>query len=254
MTRFIFFILFITTLSSRAQEFDELRSTLDSKNIQNVFQLFKQENKKDGFVGPKFNVTYQRELITNYSELLIKCDSIVKKSEREFQCYFYYIRIIKFKDTIIYCNASSFKNFSVINYKYSDTILMNIFQSEYFKVYRKLIEIKDLFSEKVIYGNLCGLNGNKLEFRKALDKIIKRKKIKELENWLTSPIAEIQIYAVDGFYQLEKLGYVISPRNLELINQVLSKSGEIQYCSGCFVWYKDIKDIKDKLKLNQGSH
>jgi hypothetical protein len=68
-----------------------------------------------------------------------------------------------------------------------------------------------------------------------------------LNEWLRSPVAEIQVYAIDGFSQLRKQGYKLSEEQRRLIKFIKKKKGNINTCSGCLFSSKTISSVTRRL-------
>lgn len=111
------------------------------------------------------------------------------------------------------------------------------------------MEITNKIADKdfYIYGTICGFIGKEPEYRKKLKLLLFTNNIIELESWLESEIPEIRVYAIDGFYQLLKNGYILTSNQASLIMLIGEQDNQIRVCSGCHYSIKTIKSTVKKI-------
>ncbi|HEX8546817.1 MAG TPA: hypothetical protein VF691_07630, partial [Cytophagaceae bacterium] len=86
------------------------------------------------------------------------------------------------------------------------------------------------------------------EGRQQVGKWVADKNKRELLKWLKSANTEKQIYAVDGLYQLEKVGLKLSEEEKKILAFVVNKSGTMNVCFGCMHTKEEIVSVTRKFK------
>lgn len=165
----------------------------------------------------------------------------------------YYIEILTEKGQIVYCCFSDHKYLNA-----PETILNYKVDKEYKKLseahqdaYGAELNFSHLFvnNDSIVYGSHCGWAGINPGYRSKLDDAVKLMDTALLNAWLSSTITELQVYAVDGFYQLKQKGYVPDDKTLERIALVKSKKGTINQCSGCIYMNREISEATADFKF-----
>jgi hypothetical protein len=123
--------------------------------------------------------------------------------------------------------------------------LKNSFQN----VYNVKLNETDLFTSYV-YGFRCSIDGIEPDKRIELDSIVKQKDILTLNGWLTSANAELQTYAVDGFYQLKMNSFKLTAEQERIIGIIKNKHGTISTCSGCIYGSQTITEVLAKFNFH----
>ena len=225
MRKLLKYFLLISLLNSfykhsQAQTIiDEFKYALKSKVLSNVDSIVKQLIDTNRI--PRYYVKHyiKRQIIDSFYEVTFNL--VNYKTDEDY-------------DVSIVC-----ENNQLVYYKldYDDSFIDHDswirLREIYNKKYNRVIYLNNLFLDDVIYGRACDVAGSLPVYRQKLDYLILNKNIRELDNWLSSPITELQVYAIDGFYQLYKSGYKLTPKEMELINLVKAKKGEIRICIGC---------------------
>ncbi|HEX2532410.1 MAG TPA: hypothetical protein VHK69_01670 [Chitinophagaceae bacterium] len=85
----------------------------------------------------------------------------------------------------------------------------------------------------IVYGGYCGIAGTPSSERKLLEDAVRRQQTELLQNWLRSPVPELQAYAVEGFHRLGKKGVAPDAETLRLIRQAKARKDLVQVCQGC---------------------
>lgn len=89
-------------------------------------------------------------------------------------------------------------------------------------------------TELIIYGFGCSDGGGFYpKEAKSMLAFVENKNTKNLTSWLRQISPELQAYAIDGLYQLQKRGIEISNANNQLVQHIKSRNTEIYHCSGC---------------------
>lgn len=95
-------------------------------------------------------------------------------------------------------------------------------------------DFKSQLSELLVYTLGCGIDGKDYskEHQKMM-KSVKNKNYNKLSEWLRQISPEIQAYAIEGLYRLQKSGIKIKPSELELIDSIKNRLPFVYGCWGC---------------------
>ncbi len=242
----------IFSLSLFGEKIDSIITVLNQKNYKQLEAYLKRaevSSKKDEF---NFNEEISRQIIDSFFEKIINVEEWFPNiKEGSYHGKIYEILILTNGDSIIYAKLVLYPKGPNTNIliQYSDNKLFHQLQKSYSVTYGRKVIIKDFFISYVVYGNRCGRGAVERDYRIRLNKLIESKNIKKLDKWLSSPTAEIQVYAVDGFFQLKEKGYTLTPKELQLINIIKNKKGEIRACSGCIFSSWEITETTEKFKF-----
>lgn len=95
-------------------------------------------------------------------------------------------------------------------------------------------DFKSQLSELLVYTLGCGIDGK--DYSKEHQKMmsyVRNKNYNKLSEWLRQISPEIQAYAIEGLYRLQKSGIKIKPSELELIDSIKSRLPFVYGCWGC---------------------
>jgi len=116
--------------------------------------------------------------------------------------------------------------------------------NELLKKYRNSYDIElnidRLFNNSFIYGESCGIVGKDPIYRLEMNQIIETNDKEKLLDWLKSPVTELQLYAMEAVYKMEKKGMIFTSKVYSMIQLIEKKKGRIKVCSGCHYGYEDI--------------
>ncbi len=122
------------------------------------------------------------------------------------------------------------------------------FKGAYFTTYHDTLIEKELFTQDV-YGQVCGVGGMAPEGQVQLDSMLAISDIAAIRKWLISPIAERQLYAIEGYRALVGAGYTLTDEEERLLEIVKQKKATVETCAGCFfrAWpfLKMVKEIEE---------
>lgn len=113
--------------------------------------------------------------------------------------------------------------------QYTNEIKIREIINKYYGNYSYEKEIYDLFYHRIIYGG-CPRGGNSDQIMTYLVDIVDTN---TLFTWLFSTNTELQVYAVEGFYRLEKKGIKITDLQWQIISMIKNKTGCLKVCNGC---------------------
>ena len=240
----ITFVILLTSISCFGQKIDSVKALLNKKSFHALDSYLKRIDSTNRRIS--YYQEVNRQIINSYTEIVIEFEeSFPCKEENVYNVYPYKIKLLTSGDKIIYCRMEnhSISIFTTIEASYTLRDSIKQLQRFYQTIYKRNISISDFFSDKIVYGYACGFVGTNPKFRVKLDKLVSLKNTKELHKWLTSPITELQVYAIDGFSQLKKAGLCLTPDELELIKLVKSKEGNLRTCWGCIYGTNTIKEM-----------
>jgi len=252
--RNLIYILTLCYCIVHGQQFGQVKKLLSQGDFVIADKYMSKICKKNDDIS--YNQRVNRQIVGDYSEILIYFEeSFPAKEENVYDVFPYLISVLTHSNKIIYCKVLNNNNSNniVVEYDYTDTSQVNALKSLYSKMYGLKISIDDFFKSNVVYGSACGYGGQDPDMRVQLNELVHTKDIKGLDKWLSSPITEIQIYAVDGFHQLVTKGYKLSPREQELIQVIKTKKGTVRTCSGCMHMTENISQLTEDFRF-QGSH
>jgi len=127
--------------------------------------------------------------------------------------------------------VDSFRNESSYNKIFDD----------YEKIYEVPLTKDELWSNDIVYGWSCGIAGGMPEEAKKTTRFVKLKQLDSIRNWLRSPNAVKQLYAIKAFSMLgDKF---LSPRDKEIIKLISQKNVSIPVCGGCIYSRQEVSEI-----------
>jgi len=214
--------IILLTVSSFAQTFsDSLVAVLKKKNLTETEAFL--TNSKHMNVRP---VLY-RQILDNYFEYSFEARTSPG----------YKICFLSDGDKIIYAKVLSAKK---KYFEEQDSTSIKHFYKNYTAFFETKIKLSDFFVDTIQYGRGCGFAGVDPPLRKKLKTVVATNNTKELSKWLQSPVTEKQLYGVEGFMELEKKGYNLSPFQKKLIDFIKTKKGKARTCDGCIYSDKEI--------------
>jgi hypothetical protein len=232
-----------------------LVNPVSGKGIDSVRTLLRQKSYSalqsylDRVVSGSKNISVHHELsrqiVGDYSEMWIRYEeSVPDKEPNVSTIHPFNMFLLLHDDSIIYCRMENnlYVNLPKTELDFSDHHAIQGLKNSYYDVYMTSIDVADLFNNSIVYGSHCGWGGTDPPYRIQLDRLVRNKDIKTLDEWLCSPVAEIQVYAIDGFHQLHKSGYKLNITQLRLISLIKKKKGMINTCSGCMHWSQTISE------------
>jgi len=213
---------------------EEVRQLVENKNYKNLIIFLQSISRKNS--NYQYSEILSRQIVGDYYE-----------KEIEFQePSIYQINIVINGDKIVYAKLIG-NGGNYFHKTQSDTLikeLSNEFKTEYYK------DIKlDSFFNKVVYGTHCGIAGIQPEYRTFMEKLVSERNAQSLEKWLCSETAEIQLYGMEGLYELKKKGYNLTIKQQKLIKIIKSKNGNLRTCSGCIYDQESIKGATSSFKF-----
>jgi hypothetical protein len=246
MKIFFSILLFVLTLQVSGQTLVEIKQLLEKKDFKAFENYITKSAKKYSRVNPNSNMRViwqlKSDLTPQYQECVVdidesfpdKDDSAISTVER------YRINILTTSKEIIYYDFSekvnrtaSWNDFSLnVLDSFRNENLLTELNKNYLEHYKTSLNRNELFIDTCIYGRSCNL-GQTPELREQLNTFIENKDLTKINIWLTSQIAEKQVYAIDALYQLKKKGYKFSTEQIRLIKLISGKRDYINICRGC---------------------
>ena len=212
-------------LNSFSQTFaDSLISILKKKNVGEAEAFIIRSKHMD-----THSILY-RQILDNYFEY-----SFDARNEPGYKICF-----LSNGDKIVYTKVLSANK---KKFEEQDTTAVKQFSKSYSSFFGTPVKMSSFFIDNIRYGRGCGFAGVDPPERKKLKKLIDTKDTKTLLLWLRDPNTEKQLYAVEGFFELEKKGYNISPTTQKVIDFIKVKKGQARTCDGCIYSEKEISLI-----------
>lgn len=148
-------------------------------------------------------------------------------------------------DTLFYCEVRNpeIASDTGVFFHYLDSVKMKTLSRTWEKTYGVKLQLSDFDSLDYDYGFHCGIDGARTEGRLLLDEMVRQRDTVMLNQWLQSPLAGRQAYAVDGFYQLYKRGNWPSAQQRKRIEAVQSRDAALNFCAGADSSIKRLKDV-----------
>jgi len=186
---------------------------------------------------------YFREIVPGFNEGVF----YVKKYTRKKGHYnvvnelAYRVSIVTFDSAIIYYKlgevVTDYEGDGKETYVHKKTykndtafvLLCNTFKS----MFNMPLNMNELFVEDFTYGRQCGIGGVNPKPRQQMEEFVTNNNKDSLIRWLQSTNTEKQIYAVEGLYELNKLGIQLTSQEKQMTAYVKAKKGTINHCSGC---------------------
>jgi hypothetical protein len=255
LTIFIFLLL---TSDILGQVQNDVKKVLDSSN----FVAFKKYADKLSNREKRISSHWEclRDLTANFKEGVFIFEKSVpdKDNPAISSVYTFRVTLITTDKSIVYYELSEEKNKKVGNdwesyydpiNKFKDKKLFDSLQNSFKRIFQSTLNENELFITDFVYGKHCGLAGVDTKGRQQIDEWVTNKNKTELLKWLKSTNTEKQIYAVDGLYQLKKVGTKLTSEEMKMINFVTKKSGTIYVCSGCIHSQDDIISVTKEFKF-----
>jgi len=244
----LFVTLIFTVLTAVCQSAkNDFKRVLETKNITTLYDYLRHDKRfeQSGRV---------RGIVKDYSEMHTSVHYTLPKPNKE-GCNIenYTIKALTAGNDIFYCvavkttyreNADSSNwityNDTIVNYR--DAKEYGHFREQYKEAYHCGIDTNDLYQD-VVYGGDCGIAGQPPKEMEELNYFVGTYNVKAIHQWLVSPNAEKQLYAILGYRKLTHAGYGLTGEEKELINTVKKKTGDVKTCSGCMYGEENFKDV-----------
>ncbi|MGV3610256.1 MAG: hypothetical protein ACO1N0_04875 [Fluviicola sp.] len=259
---FAFFLLIFLSSHLSAQEEEKILAACQNFDYSELERVLT-DLKKNAPKRYELHTKLDRELVNGFFEQFIELkvrDSRYWGSESPV-AFMYEIRLIRKKDgQLAYCKIIRFdakedgesiecsRIISEMVVKELSNNTLEDLKVSFQKVYGVQLNFQALFESTIEYGSMCGFSGSPPEYRVKLNKLVKAVEKDSLISWLKSPVAEIQLYAVDGILTLKKSGIKFKKSVLKLIDIVEKKEGTANSCSGCLSQNTTITALVQQMK------
>lgn len=198
---------------------------------------------ENGWGARKWIFDLEREIVADFFAVQYLVDVNLKDNDSILENRFT-LKIIRKDSTIVFYKLFDEKN----KFEKSDEKRLQELKATYRKYYKTELDFTELFANEIRYGDACGIAGVKPKYRKILDSIITEKDVKTLIKWLKSPFSGLQVYAIEGIYELEKQGVYFEKEVWEIIDFVALKQQKINICSGCLGDNLSVTEIVKQIK------
>lgn len=257
--------LFITVLigllginNSFGQIQNEVNKILKKKDFVALKKYVDNLSNQDKDIGSHWECL--RDLTNDYKEgvLIFQISASHNDNPAISTVHTYKVTIITTETTIVQYELSERKSKKVGNDweiyfdpidKFKDEKALAALKISFKSIFHTELNEDELFITDFVYGDHCGIAGVSPQGRKQVEIFVAKKNKNELLKWLQSTNTEKQVYAVDGLYQLKKLGIEMTGEELKTIRFIINKSGTMYVCSGCFHNREKIKSVTRKFKF-----
>ena len=217
----------------------ELKSLAKSKkgNIKYKWKTEKEREVLDGFITEIISLTETSILSQNpittkeYTfqfELLRDADSIS------------FLRIVKAPNNII--DTKQKENKEILYFRISNNF--KFFENEFEKFYSTQVNLESIFNTNTTYSSKgCGFIPIPTKDREKFNIMIEAKDSTQIIEWIKSGNVELQLYGIEGVYELTKRGISFDSSICNLIQELESRKGFVSYSENCVYWKKEIRNI-----------
>lgn len=195
-------------------------------------------------------LSLERDIIDNYSQACYYIGLTIPDKENKFISTIYSFRVnfILQDKNIIYYNLgkiTSFRDadFTFIKEEYKKRFEYDMLNSKFRNVFFIDLNLNELFLTDIVYGEGCGIGFEPPQERLIMSLLVTYKNINEMRRWLQSSNVEKQIYALYGFYELNKKGYKPFINDRKMIESILNKKGDLNFCYSCEYIIERIEDV-----------
>lgn len=249
----IFLIFFILIWVDAVANIDSLRTLLLERNFVTVNKYVHALNNEKNTSAAY--LTYNNLQDSTYSTTIQVQTWMTIDSIGISEVHRYHISLIHNPDSIFYCKmldngiAHIKNNFEATIQNeillYINDIKIREIINKYYVNYSYEKKIHDLFNHRIIYGGCTRGGGNSDQIMIYLVDIIDTN---TLFTWLFSTNTELQVYAVEGFYRLEKKGIKITDQQWQIISMIKNKTGCLKVCNGCIGGIYRCAEIQEACK------
>ncbi|QIK61422.1 hypothetical protein G7050_16860 [Dysgonomonas sp. HDW5A] len=224
----------------------EIISSLGSKTI-NEFESAIERIYDETIDG---GLSLERDIIDNYSQVCYYIGLTIPDKEYKYisTIYSFRVNLILQDKNIIYYNLgkiTSFRgaDFTFIKEEYKDRFEYDMLNTKFRNVFLIDLNLNELFVTDIVYGEGCGIGFQPPNERQIMNLLDTYKNINEIRRWLQSSNVEKQIYALYGFYELNKKGYKPFIDDQKMIESILKKKGDLNFCYSCEYMTERIENI-----------
>lgn len=217
----------------------ELKSLVKSNNnvIKYNWKTEKEREVLDGFVTEIISLT--EKSIISRNPITTKVNSFQFELLRV-EDSINYIRIVKAPNNII--DTKEEENKEVLHFRASKNF--KFFENEFEKFYSSEVNLESIFNTNTTYGTKgCGFIPIPTKERVKFNTIIEKKDSAQIIEWAKSGNVELQLYGIEGIYELTKRGVSFDSSIYYLIKQLESRKGFVSYCENCIYRKKEIRNI-----------
>lgn len=147
----------------------------------------------------------------------------------------FYSKLVYYDNKIIYYKLEEIDQFTNKTkdawYK-KEAQWIDSLQNTYKRTYGVILVRSEMFDYQYSYGKKCGTGDVNAKLRKRLNDAMENDDRSLLSDWIRSVNIEKQIYAYEGLLYMKKEGQGLGNELLQLMKEVHSKKGDLNYCDG----------------------
>ncbi|AEA44098.1 hypothetical protein [Fluviicola taffensis] len=261
-------LVFCSTVFAQGEE-EKLLSfcqNFDSFELENGLNCLKPNSTKR--ITYHWDSKLERELVKGFFEQIIEFNiernqewntgkptirkyeiSLLKKKDGKIAYY----KIIRFEEMEDDESVECTRTISQIFLKEESNNELKVLKASFQKTYHTPLDFNALFEAGIVYGTHCGFGGSEPEYRQKMNELVRSKNKDGLINWLKSPVAEIQLYAIDGILTLKESGIKFNRCIFKMIDAVSKKKGFAHSCGGCEYSNESISSLIESIKKHHTS-
>lgn len=114
-------------------------------------------------------------------------------------------------------------NYNTLIDSFTDVTAYKGFEKNLIKTFGISIDKSELFSDNIVFGDICGFAGSPPHHSFMLDSLLQKRDAKTILSWLRSPNTEKQLYGLQGATVLKNLGYKIPAEDERIIKIIRQK-------------------------------
>lgn len=248
----VLFFLLLLGLSLNAQDVGKVKQLLNSGDYPALKKALSGEieTPEDPFILFMLN----REVCSGYyeTEIMYEIATPFEETDRVADLQSFHLHLLRHEDQIILARMHELNHegdFLEELHRINEPLELEEMGDHFRQEFRGNLDVDLLLNSKVDYGSSCGRLGKPPEYQEKMLDLVEVKNKQVLEEWLSSSITEVQIYAIDGFDMLRSEGLSPTRKQLMLINRIMIKKGEVRACAGNNYHTRSIKDICRKFRF-----
>lgn len=240
LTLIVFLYVFHATYAQNSN----LIRQISAERSYTSLDSFLLRNVPDMLDGGGYYTRFSRQIMDSFNVILFEAYESHLNSGTDSN-YFLRFQLLTYGDRIIYYELHdlTYTDMHRVILDYRDSSFIEKLFDLYYSFYERQTSVEAFFTDTIEYGGQCGIAGLYNPYYKTvMDSLVENYHVLELDEWLRSPVTELQAFAVEGFYSLVSSGYQLTSKQKQMITQIKSKRGTMNMCSGCRVGARPIAE------------
>lgn len=257
----ILVILLFNTTSLSAQSLQkELVNYCLNSDVKTLLKQLKKLEKRKDIIFDNFAYHIDYEIIDDFHAQLFEIKHTEKENANLNRISIYRLRIIEKDNQLIFYEIDKgFRNqkdiwtTKTLIIRHCGTSLFNELIKKYENLYDIKLETLPIFNTDFLYYIPLKIDYYNCSFykkREILITAVEQKNTTQLLTWLKSGNVPLQLYAIEGIFQLTEKGVSFPPNTWNWIQLVQKKEGNVRTATGCgsekFPIYTLVQQIKGR--------